>query len=477
MKKYIQPQVFQTHQSKDEAILLVQKHVNEHLDEFRDGEELTIEHRDINGAQMYSTAIIRIKNGVATVYASIETNETLRIIESDEEPDDKKVIWIAEDDSSEEESGTTEDLKAEIESLKRIIREMKDTVERHDYALSSTIAGGDIILNSEKYQMENETESEKPDDAVDNTEYATDDLVIDSFEVFIANSPLTRFATSGSSLYINQKYFLKLKLYNTGKEEIKNDGSVVLGIQHGSDVSYEAGKQILIGLQSGFTTIYASISDGAGLEMTKTYPLSFEYNEKPGYETYAEPNVKHVILKSVKNLQILKDNFNYLCVNEPIWCISEHALYVKGEMSNGGVALFKISGGSGGDDPIIPDTGDTSGDTTSVTINTPFVVDENGTLIATSDDENSIYVDENGILIINVGGEVTDDGILILQDTSEGGGGGGDGGDDTPSGESDAIVDEDGELIITGDETTVDSNGILLLNATVTLDGILTITA
>lgn len=477
-KKYLQLPRFQTHQRKSVAIALVENHINdaENIDKFFDGEEIAIEYKGSNGEQMYTTAVVKKTNGVAKLYVSIEESETLKIVASDAEPVDKKVLWITED-TDPDDGESTENLKEEVQTLKATIKKLEETVNRHDYALSSTIAGGDIILNSEKYALENENTPEIPPDGIDYTDYATEDLVIDSFEVYIANSPLSRFSGAEASLYLNQNYFLKLRLYNVGKELIPNDGSVTLSIQHGSEVKYEEEKQILVGLKSGTTTVVAVINGKDGFSMEKPYLLDFQYNEKPGYETYAEPNVKHLILKSVKNKQILLDNVNYLCVNEPIWCISECALYIKGEMADGRVALFKISGGGGGEDPIIPDTGSTSGDTTSVTIDTTFVVDENGTLSITTSDENGIYVDENGFLVINVGGSVTDEGILYLEDhKSEGGGGGGGDGGDTPGDSSGASVDEDGELIITG-ETNVDENGILLLNATVTSDGILQITA
>lgn len=478
-RKYIQPQRFQTHQNKEEAILLVERYINEHIAEFKDGEEIAIEHKDAQGEQMYSTAIIKKSGNTAKVYASVESNETLRIVESEEEPKDRSVIWLSEEEEDESESGETSNLREEIKSLKSVIKKMEEMVNRHDYALSSTIAGGDIILNSEKYALENDDDPEQPQDAKDYTEYATDDLVVDSFEVFIADSPLTRFSGADASLYMNQNYFLKFKLYNAGKEQVKNDGSFTMTINHGSDVKYIHDKQVIVGLQSGYTTIYATVTNGSDVTLENTYPLSFEYNEKPGYETYAEPNVKHFILKSVKNLQILKDNFNYLCVNEPIWCISECALYVKGEMADGSVALFKISGGSGGDDPIIPDpdTGSTSGDT-AVTSETIYTIDDNDNLTVVSTN-NAVYVDEDGILNINAG-YVDQNGILILNDvTTTGSTSGNTSGDTSGSTSGDtstAIVDDEGNMNV-GGTTTVDENGILLLNATIDSNGILEITS
>ena len=173
-RKYLQLPRFIAHQEKKNAVLLAENEINKDVSKYRDGEEIIVEYKAPDGRQMYSTAVIRKENGVAKLYIAIEESETLRIVDSEEEPSDKNVLWVTEDDSSEGESGSTEDLRAEIESLKSVIKKMQSTVERHDYALSSTIAGGDIVLNSEKYAMENETDPEKPEDATDNTEYAED---------------------------------------------------------------------------------------------------------------------------------------------------------------------------------------------------------------------------------------------------------------------------------------------------------------
>lgn len=472
-KKYIQLPLFKTNLVKSSAVMALREYVQENIESFFNGEEIGVSYIGPDGAEMYSTAIVKIENGSAEIYVSIEENESLRIVETEEEPKDKEVLWLT-NDSDGEDSSSASNLREELSSLKETLKSLKAVVERHDYALSSTIAGGDIILNSEKYAMENDTETEQPQDATDYTEYAESDFVVDSFEVYIADSPLTRFSGADSSLYINQNYFLKFKLYNAGKEQIKNDGSFAMTVNHGSDVEYLSDKQVLIGLQSGFTTIYATVTNGSDVTIENTYPLSFEYNEKPGYETYVEPNVKHFILKSVKNLQILKDNFNYLCVNEPIWCISECALYVKGEMADGSVALFKISGGSGGDDPIVPDpdTGSTSGDT-AVTSETIYTIDNNDNLTIISTN-NAVYVDEYGILNINTG-YVDQNGILVLNDATTTGSTSGDTSGSTSGDTSTVVIDEEGNMNING-TASVDESGILLLNATIDPNGILEIT-
>lgn len=464
IKKYIQVPKYITQFGRVGSIRFVEQYINENIDDFRDGEIIGIEYYDESNEPVTANAIVKIDGRNATVYASVTERDTIRVVESDEEPRDKSVIWISDDGEGED---TSEGLKQRIAQLDEEIRKLKELTKKHDYALSSTLAGGDIILNSEKYERENEYDPEKPEDATDYTEYAEDDLTIDSFELYIAGSPLTHFSPQGAPLYAHQNYFIKLKLYNVGKEEIKNEGNVALTIQHDQQVQYLYEKQVLIGLTSGYTTIFATINDGSGTTITNTYPLHFEINEKPGYEPYSEPNVKHFLLKSVKTYQILKDNFNYLCVNEPIWCIGNCSLYIKGEMPDGNFALFRISG-SGGDDPEpgpgpTPETGETA-----MTI---FNVDQTGNLTMDSID-GSVYVDETGVLVINTG--KVDNGILVLEDVIITGSTSGDTSGTTED-TSTGVVDDEGNLDIEG-KTFVEDN-ILILNASITSDGILEITS
>ena len=116
-KKYIQLPRFQTHKYKNAAIIAVENHINQNLSDFIDGEEIVIEYLDAFGNQVYSTAVIRKKNNEpAKLFVSIEENESMRIVDSDTEPEDKKVLWLTEDEQSEEDA--KENYREEIDSLK-----------------------------------------------------------------------------------------------------------------------------------------------------------------------------------------------------------------------------------------------------------------------------------------------------------------------------------------------------------------------
>ena len=44
-----------------------------------------------------------------------------------------------------------------------------------------------------------------------------------------------------------------------------------------------------------------------------------------------EPNVKHVLIKTAENFDILSANTKYLLLNEFVWCKSNNSLYFKAE--------------------------------------------------------------------------------------------------------------------------------------------------
>lgn len=466
LKKYLQLPKFQTRQLKSSAILMVEEYANENIADFKDGEEIAIEYQGEDGSQMCTTAVVKTDGRSAKLYVAIEESETLKIVETDEEPQDKKVLWLSEEDNEgKEDDGEARNLKEELASLKQAMKELRDTVNRHDYALSSTIAGGDIVTNSEKYYLENSAGPEMPEGAVSNDTYATDDLVVTSFDLYIGESTLATY----NKIYKGKKYYLKLKMFNNAKEVVEQTDETLGIVCSPSEIATVDENNILFPTSSGSVQIVATLIANDGQQLRMIYPIEIGYNEEPYYEVYGEPNVKHVLIKSAESLQVLVENANYLCENELIWCIGEHALYIKAKASNGSLRLYKLNGEGGS---IEPGTGSTTGDTTSVTYETKFIID-NEELSIISTDENTIYVDANGILNINVG-EVDKDRILILNDVASTG-------STQPTGETmditEAEVDEQGNLSMGGGVSV--ENGILLIEASVvpsSNNGILEIT-
>ena len=406
--KFVQPVRFKTSLQKTEAIQRVEEHVNQNLSDYKPGELIEIGYINGYGTESTVAAIIVIKDGVATIVASVTENETLRIVETDTEPLDKGVLWLTEDDGEHSEDDQTAGLKDKVDSLIKKVNQLNELVEKDDYALSNTIAGGDIILNSEKYREENENDQEKPEDAIDYTEYATEDFNIDSFELYVAGSPLSAFTGGDNpSLYDNEKYYLKLRLYNSGMELIPDDEGITLQMDHEPMVEWNEERRWIMATMTGSTSLYAKITDESGNSITNQYFVDFKHNEKPNYGPYEEPNVHHLLIKTAESFSVLQQNANYLCLNEFCWCIKEAKMYFKAMDKFGIVRLYELSGG-GGSEPVGPD--DDSGSTVDTRV--IYDVDTEGLFSATSSD-GSVNVDNEGVLTL-VGTVDEETGTIIL---------------------------------------------------------------
>ena len=212
-KKYIQPQRFQTTLPKASAISRVEEYINEHIADYKNGEEIVVDYikewveNGVTKTLTISAPAIVIKNNgqPAKIFVSVSDDDTLKIVESEQEPQDTKALWLT-DITSGDTSGETSNLREEVKLLKQTIAYLQQLVLKHDYALSNTLAGGDIIVNSEKFDLENKYEREMPEDAEDPVDWATEDFVITSFETYIANSPLSEFIEN-ASLYKGEKYY------------------------------------------------------------------------------------------------------------------------------------------------------------------------------------------------------------------------------------------------------------------------------
>lgn len=455
--KYIQPQKFQTNSLKETAINLVEDYVSRNVSEYLNGEEILIEYITEDGKPTVTSAIVIINNGIVKIHATVSDKDTLKIVDSEEEPENKNVLWLT-DLTSGDTSGETSNLREEVRLLKNMVRILQNIVNKHEYALNNTLAGGDIITNAEKFDLENKYPKEKPEDAEDPVEWAEEDFVITNFETFIANSPITEFIDA-DGLYRRQKYPLNYKFYNAEGERVPEIYATVEAIAEPVEIATIT-NNILYASTSGKCIVNVSVNSEGGELITENYSgVTFNYNEEPDYPAYEEPNVHHQLIKHADSTDIMIQNSNYLLVGEFCWCIKENTLYLKEKSSNGTIQLFKINGNGS----ITP---------TGETVVIKYYVDEEGNLNAESSD-GSIYVDEEGIL--NLVSEVDENGILNLNSSS--------GYTPTPvppepSGETvDIEVTENGILTIDSSDgsAAVISGNILTIPVTVDNNGILII--
>lgn len=458
--KYIQPQKFRTETLKDSAIQLVENYINEHVDDYKNGEIVSIEYFTESGEKSSTNCVIEIINDSYKISALLTEKDTIKIIEKDgeEPPVDEKSLWLSDNwDSTVEGIYDASDLKSTVKRMAFEMQAMREELALCKEALTNTLGGGDILLNSTKYNLENAYDPEKPAGAPN--PYTTGDTEIYSWDVYFGDSKLSEFSRGG--LYKWQRYYPKVRAFNSAGEEIEITTAITVTMHCGggtAEVSFTG--KTLYALTSGDTTFYAEINDTIhSASDNKSYLLMFENNEEPSYEVY---NVKHLLVKHAESFDYMVENSNYLLVGEFCWCIKEQALYLKEKAANGTIQLFKING----EGSVTPTGG------TEVI---KYVVTEDGVLSASSNDD-SIRIDENGVLYLV--GIVDENGVLILNDKQSGGGGGGGGDTGHTSGGTISLtarVDRDGTLIINGNgsENLVDRNGVLILAGEINRNGVL----
>ena len=401
-KKYIQPVRYITTLPKQEAIERVKEYVEENVADFKDGEIVSIDYKgdgDLKDLTLTTSAIVRISGDTVTVDALVSDRDTMMVIESDNEPTNKKALWLTDYVPGDGQESDFTNLREEIKTLKETIRLLKGLVNKHEYALNNTLAGGDIVENSEKFDLENSDIPEEPEDAEGIVVYGEGPVT--DFDLYIGNLPLSDIAYTdfdNSILYRNKKYPLRLRMFNAGKERVEETDAYELELSYIEDYIVIDERRVIASLEDGQAQIGARLSIPSGETLTKSYVIYFSKNEEPDYDSYAEPNVHHILQKSAKDFETMVAYGDYLCIGEFCWCEKEEALLLKAKGANGVIKYFKVNGNGGGD--IEPP----SGDTETIT----YRVDENGKFIAESSDESvGVFggvltlvgvVDEHGVL-------------------------------------------------------------------------------
>ena len=406
--KYIQPQRYITSLQKREAIERVREYVEDNLEEFRDGEVVSIDYKgdgDQKDETFTTSAVVRLTDSGVTIETLVTDRDTMKVIESEAEPDDKKALWLTDSDDGGEEDDFT-NLREEVKVLKETIRTLKSLVNKHEYALNNTLAGGDIIENSEKFDEENSDVPEEPDDAEGIIVYG--DGPVAEFDLYIGNLPLNDIAYTdyeNTILYRNKRYPLRLRMFNEANERVEETEDYELTLSYLGNAVYIDERRVIETWGDDDpqeVQVGARLLGASGETLTKTYTIYFKKNEEPDYDSYAEPNVHHILQKSAKDFQTMLQYGDYLCVGEMCWCEKEEALFLKAKGANGTIRYFKINGTGGGGGGDVP-----TGDTETITYRV-----EDGVLYAISSDDSISVVDGTLTLV----GEVDANGVLRLID-------------------------------------------------------------
>ena len=368
---------------KIEAITVLSNYVKAHSAEFVEGEEIILKYLSLNGDIISANAIIdNVSEG--KISFEINENDTLKIVEQTEEPEDKSVLWLSEEITGDTDFSVANNMQTEIDTLKKKLKYLQDIVDRHEYSFNNALSGGNIKKNATKFSLSNLAAQEVPDDSTEH--YDTGDTVVVSVKAFVGRYELEERDT----LYTKQKYYLSVRGYNAADNEVSLEDcsvSIFMG-------EVELTSETIYIETSSVTTLDVYVLTPESATVESHYTITFSEDEEPAY--YSEPTYHQFVTKSAKDFEELTKYIDNLAVNEFCWCIGDNTLYYRAEATNHSIQLFKINGG-GSVDPEVK--------------HIVFEITDKGVLIIMSESED-VYLSEDGIL--HLVGDIDENGILHL---------------------------------------------------------------
>lgn len=371
--------------SKKDAIAILRNHVKTHPANFIDNEEIVLRYIGNNNEIVSVNAIIEnVQEGIISF--ELEESDTVKIVEQQDEPEDKDVLWLTDSDPIHPEGN----IRDELDSLKKRLKELQDIVSQHEYSFNNALSGGNIKKNDTKYSLANLAAQEEPEHS-QTIDYATEETAITSIKIYVGKYELE----PADTLYAKQRYFLNLKAYNVYDEPVSLDDCTIIYDLDPETAAYIGPEDSLYCEEDGTAVLSARVIDPEGnMTSSDTYDITFTDEEEPAY--YNEPTYHQFIVKNAKNFEELSKYIDNLGIGEFCWCIAENTLYFRAEAANHTIQLFKINGQSG--PAPVPET-------------VSFEIDENGILIIESENAG-VSLDENGIL--HLLGDIDENGVLHL---------------------------------------------------------------
>ena len=306
-----------------------------------------------------------IDERVANIESYEEPDGFTKILSSETEPDEsyrKDYLWLHEVDD--DELSVNDESLIDIRTMQKAIIELTKIVQRHEYAFSNKMDCGTVGDNSTRESL---MKSASPQ-AVDG--------YFDSTPVFVTKMKSNDTIKSIKNFYLATDLSYGVELKTNGWRDIMisfDDENKYLW--NYILVSYESGAEVksepsLISVYSDVRVIDSFVNYYALSDSSDKYPENEEgvysvdiptYDEnknylwcyikpaylentiedKPDYEEYEGANVKHLIIKSSKTEQEIRDNLNNILNNELIWCEGNNGLYIKSKNK-----LVKINGSS-----------------------------------------------------------------------------------------------------------------------------------
>lgn len=209
--------------SKKEAIAAVVESLNNNPDEFEDGESIVIRFYDADNDIVSVNGVINKQDKTFRVSTSIDDSETLKIVESETEPD-KDSLWLQESDA--------ENIEDSIEAMRKELRTLQAIVNRHEYAFKNELNAGSVSGSTDSSRETIMASSEYYDYQMIGMEDA--EWLISTGVTFYEYETLPQMPDENSPLYIyvkDDEIYYEL-IYVPAEEEPSTSDFAIPNVKH-----------------------------------------------------------------------------------------------------------------------------------------------------------------------------------------------------------------------------------------------------
>ena len=326
----------------------------------KDGEPFLARYYDKDGTvkSLLATAFVD-GNTRSFTLASEGGDGQVEIVESDTEPEDKSVLWLQPQVTQEAKEKLVNDkavVYSDIRSLYSAIEALTKLVNKHEYAFEQVMDSG-TIENSERLNEMGSAKPQIPDLLAGTTpkvmvKYNKNGYITKVINHYVSSkvaSGLTIDKESGWAENYQDSYYDSEKPYLWNYKTFNIRGSLPIITEPVLISVFDSGSTEISGITDYY---YASeqedsvVSEKASKFWVKDVPSPFDNGEtylwsytvcnfkytsqeKPSYEEYKTPNLRHLLIKSAENENQIKEHIKDILVHEMIFCEANNGLYIK----------------------------------------------------------------------------------------------------------------------------------------------------
>lgn len=361
-----------------------------------------------------STGVGSLNDRLTKIENYEDLDGTTKILSSSTEPDESlrnDYLWLHEIDDN----LNMDEVSLDIRAMQKAIMELTKIVQRHEYAFSNKMDCGTVTDNSTRESLMRSASPLAVDGHFDSTpvlitEMRANDKIAQVKNYYLATdlSYGVELKTSGWQDIIlsfdeENKYLWNYMLvsYESGHEDkstpslvsVYNDARTIDKFDNYYALS-DSSENYPENIDGTYTTVIPEYDENKKYLWCYVKPeyLVDTDDDKPNYEEYEGANVKHLVIKSSKTEQEIRDNLNDILNNELIWCEGNNGLYIKSKNK-----LVKINGTSG----FTPDD-DENNEIEEIMTGITFINDGVGAIdfISSNGTKYTMKVNDNGKLCV-----------------------------------------------------------------------------